>query len=374
MSSLDSEPSVAAGPRSRLLPPLERAGGASRAEAVAGARRVRIRREDLDRAKGLGIALVVLGHLVAREVPRGDGWFEYVKTGVYQFHMPFFMYLSGYVAFLTAAARAPPASWLALFRKRAVRLLVPFFIFGLLIAAGKALLGPYLHIDNPANAGLADLANLVWHTDHSVALSIWYMAVLFVLSCVTPVLLWLLRGNSLLLLGIAAVVYFLPVPAIMYLDRAATYLIFFVIGGIAAEAGDRWLRPLDRNVTWSLLALAALVAAALVAYSLGELKYPDIGLLVCGIVSMPALHGLVRKAPFSGSRLLLSLGAFSFVIYILNTPAIGLAKALMWKVAPWDGVNFLIYAPVLLAAGLLVPIAIKIWVFRRMPAVDRMTQ
>ncbi len=376
MSSFDPEPSVAAGPQAgvRLEPPLPRAAELSRVASVSGAPRVRVRREDLDRAKGLGIALVVLGHIVARGAPPGDGWFEYVKNGVYQFHMPFFMYLSGYVAFLTAAARTPPAGWLSLFGKRAVRLLVPFLIFGLLIAGGKAALGPYLHIDNPANAGLADLANLVWHTDHSVALSIWYMAALFVLSCVTPVLLWLLRGNSLLLLGVAAVVYFLPVPPIMYLDRAATYFIFFVIGGLAAEAGDRWLRLLDRNVAWSLIALAATVASALVAYYLGVLKYPDISLLVCGIVSMPALHGLVRKAPWSNSRLLLTLGAFSFVIYILNTPAIGLAKALMWKVAPWDGVNFLIYAPVLLAAGLLVPIAIKRWVFRRLPAVDRMTQ
>ena len=374
MSSLDPQPSLANGPQSCPAPPLLRAGEVSRVAPVSGTRRVRVRREDLDRAKGLGIALVVLGHIVAREVPPGDGWFEYVKAGVYQFHMPFFMYLSGYVAFLTGAARVAPAGWLALFGKRAVRLLMPFLIFGLLIAGGKAVLGPYLHIDNPANAGLADLANLVWHTDHSVALSIWYMAALFVLSCLTPVLLWLLRGNSLLLLGIAAVVYFLPVPAIMYLDRAATYFIFFVIGGIAAEAGDRWLRPLDRNLTSSLSAFAALVAVALVAYHLGELRYPDISLLVCGIASMPALHGLVRTAPFSGSRLLLSLGAFSFVIYILNTPSIGLAKALMWKVAPWDGINFLAYAPVLLLAGILVPIAIKVWVFRRLPAVDRMTQ
>jgi peptidoglycan/LPS O-acetylase OafA/YrhL len=293
---------------------------------------------------------------------------------VYQFHMPFFMYLSGYVAFLTGAARAPPGTWLALFGKRAVRLLVPFLIVGLLIAGGKAALGSYLHVDNPADAGLADVINLVWHTDRSVALSIWYMAALFILSCLTPVFLWLLRGNSLALLGIAAVLYFLPIPPLMYLDRAATYFIFFVIGGLAADAGERWLRAMDRNFAPSLIALLALVAGTLVIYARGELRYAGISLLVCGIVSMPALHGLVRRSPWSSSRVLLSLGAFSFVIYLLNTPSIGLAKGLMWKVAPWDGLNFLIYAPVLLAAGLLLPIAIKVWLLRRAPVLDRMTQ
>jgi fucose 4-O-acetylase-like acetyltransferase len=314
-----------------------------------------------------------LGHIVARDYPPGNEWFAYVKTGLYEFHMPFFMYLSGYVAFLTGAARARPEAWLSLFGKRALRLLVPFVVFGLVIAAGKAVLAPYLHIDNPAAAGLADFENLLWHTDHSVALSIWYMAVLFMLSCVTPVLLWLLRGSTLALLAVAAVLYVLPIPAIMYLDRAATYFIFFVVGGLAAEAGDRWLHALDRNLTWSVTALLVAVACGLVAYHFGKAS-PSTGLLVCGIVSMPALHGLVRKAPFSSSQLLLTLGAFSFVIYILNTPSIGLAKALMWKVAPWDGANFLLYAPVLLAAGILVPIAIKVWVFRRLPVFDRMTQ
>ncbi len=343
-----------------------RTGGATRSAHKS-------RREDLDRAKGLGIVLVVLGHIVAREYPPGNHWFAYVKTGLYEFHMPFFMYLSGYVTFLTGAARARPGTWLSLFGKRAVRLLVPFLIFGLSIAAGKAALAPYLHIDNPAKGGFTDFENLLWHTDQSVALSIWYMAVLFMLSCATPVLLWVLRGNTLALLAITAVLYLLPIPAILYLDRAATYFVFFVIGGIAAEAGGRWLRALDRNLLWSWVAFLTVVTLGLVAYALGEMSV-SISLLVCGVASMPALHGLVRRAPLSSSQLLLTLGAFSFVIYILNTPAIGLAKALMWKVAPWDGVNFLIYAPALLAAGVLVPIAIKVWLFRRLPVFDRMTQ
>ena len=375
MNSLNPQATVATAEGGGIgLEPPQISRESAPAESLTGAKRVRVRREDLDRAKGLGIALVVLGHIVARSPPPGDAWFEYVKSGVYQFHMPFFMYLSGYVAFLTGSARASPDTWLALFAKRAVRLLVPFLIVGLLIAGGKAALGSYLHIDNPADAGLADVINLVWHTDRSVALSIWYMAVLFILSCLTPMFLWVLRGNSLALLGIAAVLYCLPIPPIAYLDRAATYFIFFVIGGLAADAGERWLRAMDRNVTVSLIALLALVAGTLVIYAQGELSYAGISLLVCGIVSMPALHGLMRKSPWSSSRTLLTLGAFSFVIYLLNTPCIGLAKALMWKVAPWDGLNFLIYAPVLLAAGILLPIAIKVWMLRRAPVLDRMTQ
>ncbi len=328
------------------------------------------RREDLDRAKGLGIVLVVLGHIVARSYPKDNEWFVWVHTGLYWFHMPFFMYLSGYVAFLSGAARAPPHDWPALFGKRAQRLLLPFMVFGLAIAVGKMVLAPYLHIDNAPGAGLEDLRNLVWNTDQSVALSIWYLAVLFVLSCVTPVLMRLLRGNTYLLLGLAAVLYFLPVPHVMFLNRAATYFVFFVIGGLAAQAGDRWLAAIDRRAWSSLAILLALVCLCVIYWQIGAL----LSLLACGIASMAALHGLVRKPAFARSKVLLGLGAYSLVIYLLNTPSIGLAKALMWKIAPWDGVNFLVYAPVLLAAGILIPIAFKKWVFRRVPVLDRITQ
>ncbi len=330
----------------------------------------RERRDDLDRAKGLGIVLVVLGHVVAREFPPGNEWFVYVKHGLYDFHMPFFMYLSGYVAFMTGAARAAPSSWPALFGKRAVRLLVPFMLFGVAIAVGKSALASHVHMDNRPTTLLQELADLVWNTEHSVALSVWYLAVLFLLSCATPILLWLVRGNTLLLLGIATFVYFLPVPAVLYLNRAAMFFVFFVVGGVAADAGRRWLDAMDRTTWASLAALAALVCVCLVYWQIGAL----LSLLVCGIVSMPALHGLVRKRPWARSQLLLQLGAFSLVIYLLNTPFIGLVKALMWKVAPWDGLNFFVYLPVLLAAGIGLPILVKKWVFSRVPAIDRMTQ
>ena len=89
---------------------------------------------------------------------------------------------------------------------------------------------------------------------------------------------------------------------------------------------------------------------------------------------MPALHGLVRHRYFATSAMLLTLGAYSFVIYLLNTPVIGLVKGAMLKVLPWDGVNFLLYAPVLTAAGALLPILLKRYLLDRVPALRRMTE
>jgi fucose 4-O-acetylase-like acetyltransferase len=328
------------------------------------------RRLDLDRAKGLGILLVVIGHLAAKSRPEGNDWFGYLQTGLYQFHMPFFMYLSGYVSYLSGAARTTPQGWPRLLSRRVTRLLVPFLLFGLALIAGKFLSAHFLHVDNTPLSIPQALNGMLWDTDHSPAISVWYIAVVFVLTVITPPIFWLTGGRGWPLLLVAGIVYLLPVPHVMYMDRVARYFVFFSLGGAAADLGNRWLATMDRFLWAWLAALAVLVTCALLAFD----DIPDsVRLFACGVASMPALHALVRRSPLSLSQVLLTLGSLSFAIYLLNTPFIGLMKGILLKFLPWDGINFLLYFPLLLAAGTLGPIFVKRHIFRRIPALDRIT-
>ena len=106
--------------------------------------------------------------------------------------------------------------------------------------------------------------------------------------------------------------------------------------------------------------IAAVVFVAAVCLSLGApSRWSAVAFLVCGLLSMPALHGLVRTRPLDRFGLLMIFGSYSFVIYLLNTPFIGFAKGVMLRVMPWDGANFLLFAPLLLAAGIGLPVALK---------------
>ncbi|MCC6481130.1 MAG: hypothetical protein IT554_01805 [Sphingomonadaceae bacterium] len=67
------------------------------------------------------------------------------------------------------------------------------------------------------------------------------------------------------------------------------------------------------------------------------------------------------------------LGRYSFPIYLLNTIAIGLAKGILLLVMPWDGLNFLIFLPVLLLSGIIGPIVAKVLIFRPVPYLDKIT-
>lgn len=332
---------------------------------------MKARRTDLDCAKGLGILLVVAGHLVpaSAQFPEGNSWYLYLREVLYEFHMPFFMYLSGYVTFLSGAAYTSPDRWANLLRRRASRLLLPFLIFGLGIVAGKYLASQLFHVDNLPNSVSRGLIGLIWTTDDSPATSVWYVAVLFVFCIATPPLLWLSRERLLPVVLGALCLYFAPMPHVLYLDRVATYLVFFVIGGACVQREAAWLAVLDRRA-WSLLAVFVFVA---VAFPFTQIIDWHVKVLIVGTLSMPALHGLVRHRPFRDSAPLLWFGAFSFVIYLLNTPFIGLIKGAMLRFVPWDGPAFLLYAGLMMVGGTLGPIMVKRCIFRFVPAIDRMT-
>ena len=98
------------------------------------------------------------------------------------------------------------------------------------------------------------------------------------------------------------------------------------------------------------------------------------GMLIAGVLSIPALHGIVRRPALLESTTLLGLGVFSFVIYLLNTPCIGLIKGVLLKWLPFDGVDFLLYAPLLMLGGTLGPILLKRFILRPVPILDRITE
>jgi len=282
------------------------------------------------------------------------------------------MYLSGYVTFLSGAAHTNAAKWPVMVKKRAARLLLPFLIFGLGIIGGKWLASQFFHVDNMPGSLSQALFGLIWNTDNSPATSVWYVAVLFLFSVLTPPLSWLSGNRVSVLVALAAVLYICPVPHVLYLDRAATYYIFFILGGLCTQHEEIWLEWLDRHATVIFFVFAAI--AIVFALSPFEGLAWRAKLLIAGILSMPALHALVRRHWLLESTALLRLGVFSFVIYLLNTPCIGLAKGVLSTILPsWDGHSFVVYAVLLMLSGTLGPIFIKKFLLHPFPAIDRIT-
>ena len=91
----------------------------------------------IDSAKGIAIILVVIGHVVGGytgryEIPKYQAFIDYSVWLIYTFHMPLFFVLCGYVYSLTAKRTTSLSECKSLLRKKAVNLMIPYYVFSIL--------------------------------------------------------------------------------------------------------------------------------------------------------------------------------------------------------------------------------------------------
>ena len=75
-----------------------------------------------DNLKGFAILLVVLGHCIQQCDTEGN--YQFLYRLIYAFHMPLFMAVSGYFGVKLNVDYLPEI------RKRFVRLMIPYFVWG----------------------------------------------------------------------------------------------------------------------------------------------------------------------------------------------------------------------------------------------------
>lgn len=321
--------------------------------------------KEIDAAKGLAMLFVVFGHIVASEMPRDNAWYEVLKHAVYTFHMPFFMFISGFVFFYTFKRPANISSYFGMVKKRFERLMPAYFLFGAIVLAGKFVFSHWLHVDNlpadPIEGGL----DLLLRPYSSAAKFLWYVYVLFGLTTLIPLVLRMVGGNLWLVLGISIAIRFLPGSDFLAWDNLRSMAMFFVIGCIGANYYPLTTSFLGKTWAW----FCAIFMLALVLEKL-------IGLpaYIVGLSSIPAIVGLLQNTKLGSSKFLMFIGAYTMAIYLMNTMAIGVAKGVMLKIMDWNGVNFLFFAPVLMVIGIMAPLLLKLLVFKHIRWLDRITQ
>lgn len=331
-------------------------------EAAGPASPARARLLDIDTAKGIGIVLVVVGHVVSQQVPAGHEWYQQLKTAIYLFHMPFFMYLSGYVLGYAGSDRSEGAG--RFIARRADRLLLPFFAFGLLIIAGKVVFSQIVHVDNTQDSLLAYLDGLLVHTSRSPATSVWYLYAAFVYALLFRFVVVPFPRMLPVLIAAGLVLTQVEVESLLYADRVLRHAAFFFIGvwigqrrGVMADLLARrgWMTVI---VFAALLGLAQWLASPLTA-------------LAVALASIPALHFAATRLAAAHDPVFLFFGRYTMAIYLFNTICIGLVKGFGFLVVKWDGNAFYAYFLILTLAGLFLPVLIRLVVEHVTPGLAR---
>ena len=277
------------------------------------------------------------------------------------------MFISGFVMYYTYTPVSSVADYLGYVRKKFMRLMPAFFLMGILVGAGKTAARLFIFVDNTASLSLENFIFILIKPIESYASSLWYIYVLFAYFLIMPVILFLIRGNKIVLLAIAFMIHYIPLPRYFALDRIGEYMFVFSLGICAVDYLDFYRSKLDRYG----MVFLPLFALALITMPI-DTNYP-LAKFVIGMASIPALHWLVRTRWFSKLSVFDYLGDFTFEIYLMNTVVIGFMKGLILRFVSWDGIHFMFIAPILLLGGIWIPILIKTKVFKKIPVLDKIT-
>ncbi len=146
----------------------------------------------LDMVKGIGIILVVLGH-----IPFTSG-FTLMRTWIYSFHMPLFFMISGILGNYTNQAQKP---YLKIIKNGIMRLLIPYMFFELI-----GILFYMIYHDFSFEV-------FRWNVFDSIQMycvvgATWFLPVLFAIETVFYTLKKLLKSDK--ILAVIAVMTFIP--------------------------------------------------------------------------------------------------------------------------------------------------------------------
>lgn len=335
---------------------------------------------DITLAKGLCILLVVTGHTLAGGVSLGNEWFSDVVLRLYLFHMPFFMFLSGFLYFRPGRIESISLKSWEHARKQAVRLLLPFFFLGLVVLVGKFAMQNIVHVDNVPESFSSGLVKLFWETDHSPAMFIWYIYVLFFYTVLSPLIYPYFKEKFVYWIALGLIIYFLPYVHYLYLDRIAQYFIFFVIGGAIRQNEGKYLEAIDRK--YLLWALIPVFLAILILVPFKPYLHSSVGMLIVGLMSIPIMHGLARRTLAMGknrgtenanplAQFFLNIGVYSYLIYLFNVITIGVIKGVLFKFTDWNGWHFWYFLPILIAGAIIGPILAEKLILQHIPFIRK---
>ena len=183
------------------------------------------KKEYIYTAKGFGIILVLLFHYGP-----SIWWPEYYQIAgsiVYKFHMPLFMFLSG---FLFYKERQIDISFWQNYKitlkKKTLRLLLPYISISFLYIVLKLSMQSFFSY-HPVNA--TSLLNIIIKPTSGVASILWFIYALYIIFLFFPIAKTILK-NDILLILLSSLLFFFEVTDYFILNRLFRFFPIFVYG------------------------------------------------------------------------------------------------------------------------------------------------
>jgi fucose 4-O-acetylase-like acetyltransferase len=311
-----------------------------------------------DIARGIGIILVVFGHVLRgaalsdKRIP--DPTFQILDHVVYSFHMPLFFLVSGWFTAQSLERHGPRATAVG----RINTLVWPYVVWTWLQGTVEVLLNRWTRYDTTWQT----LATFLWRP-HA---QFWFLYILF-WSALALVAAWSVAGQRAVrwMWLVAFVLWlfheqFAPWPVF---QQFSVHSLWFGLG--AYYAGSGW-QP-DRRQRY-LLPVASMVFCAAHAAA-AVLKIDPVRPGVFGVATaasgIAVVLGIATRLPDKVARIFGSLGRASLGIYVMHILVGSGARIILTKLAPTTPVSMGVLVATVLAIA--IPWAATLWLDKHAP-------
>lgn len=315
----------------------------------------------VDIAKAICIILVVTGHY---DPPYAPEWYNTLRRFIYTFHMPLFMFASGYIYAFTGGGQNKGGGNFIL--KKFKRLMIPYFSASVLIISIKLLTQQVMPVENPVTA----LAYLKMFYLPEAGFFLWFIWALWLIFLLVSII--RTRTGRTALFAASFLIGFLPVewPEIFCIDTTAGMLKYFMLGVFLADR-PHWLTAAKKLPgIIPVCALPLLFTCTLLtdnSLACGSINYI---LPFTGIYAICVLSAWIKGREDITQKLLV-VSASSYIIYLFHTTFEGFAKSIVQKVPLLangnDALFFSVGAVAVICTGVFLPILLHRYVLERNP-------
>ncbi|MGN0006516.1 MAG: acyltransferase family protein [Alistipes sp.] len=305
----------------------------------------------IDIAKALCIVLVVVGHYTPAGCPV---WWQTIHDIIYTFHMPLFMFASGFVY----VATKKDEKYKDFIIKKIRRLMIPYFVVSAIVIGIKLVADHIMYVQHPKTA--MSFVRMFYYPEAGAFL--WFIYALWWMFVVVP--LFKTKRQRLVLFFMAIILHYVPfaVPDVFCLAEFKNMLIYFMLGVVLYDW--KHVFAVFGRVPKSVYILLFAAVCAILTANVGEIwrRCADFVAPFLGIAATVSLSKAVEQSKIRKDWLLVT-SASSYMIYLFHTTFEGLAKAVLVKIPYFndttDGFAFLIGAVLVVSCGVVLPIVLN---------------
>lgn len=308
-------------------------------------------------SRGIGIISVVLFHSIATGIPI----IQSLQKICDSFQMPLFFFLSGFVS-IEILKVSNMSSYIYFIKKKAKRLIIPYFVLGILVFIPKLILNNYATVKIIPTRFLVDL--IVFGKNPITFL--WFLYVLFMIFIIYS---YLIKKNINLTLLLNFVLYCfisivnISIP-IFCMSSVIYFANYFTLGLICRLKYDELVKKIS-----SIKLLTLMVCSFIILFVCLELS-SNIFIIriiegLSGIVATLSISNLIINTKVG--KVMNTIGIYSYDIYLLSWFGQNIPRILLGQIL---GMNTVIIFVSMLIGGLIVGIISK-YILRKIPLINK---